>query len=101
MSKTRSLLFPVPLRLATFALLGLTACMPAPVTSTDPPVASTCGAEGLQSLVGQSARVLETMKFGVVTRIITPGMAVTMDYSPERLNIEIDDAGRISRVACG
>ena len=27
--------------------------------------------------------------------------AVTMDYSPNRLNIEINRAGRIGRVSCG
>lgn len=60
-----------------------------------------CGANALQSLVGQPAAVLETIKFGVTTRVIRPGMAVTMDYSPSRLNIEIDDAEVISRVTCG
>jgi hypothetical protein len=41
------------------------------------------------------------MKFAQVTRIIRPGMAVTMDYSPTRLNITIDENGSIDRVYCG
>ncbi len=65
------------------------------------PTAGTCGAPALQDLVGQSETVLQTMKFGSPVRIIHPGMAVTMDYREDRLNIEIDEAGTIFRVACG
>lgn len=65
------------------------------------PPAETCGAAALQDLVGQSETVLQTMKFGTPVRIIHPGMAVTMDYSADRLNIEINEAGMISRVTCG
>jgi len=36
-----------------------------------------------------------------VVRVIRPGMAVTMDYVPERLNIDIDAAEVISGVRCG
>jgi hypothetical protein len=28
-------------------------------------------------------------------------MAVTMDYNPTRLNIEIDESGNIFRISCG
>lgn len=66
----------------------------------NPPEGS-CGAEGLQSLVGKSEEVLHAMDFSVDVRIIHPGMAVTMDYNPTRLNIEIDESGKISRVSCG
>ncbi len=65
-----------------------------------PPVGA-CGAPELQGLVGQPASVLETMKFGTDTRVIHPGMAVTMDYREDRLNIEIDQEKMISRVSCG
>ena len=34
-------------------------------------------------------------------RWLTPGMAVTMDYNPTRLNIEIDKTGEIFRINCG
>ena len=65
------------------------------------PPAGACAAPDLQYLVGQPESVLQTMKFGGDTRIIRPGMAVTMDYREDRLNIEIDAAGTISRVTCG
>ncbi|MDT8858071.1 I78 family peptidase inhibitor [Paracoccaceae bacterium Fryx2] len=90
--------------LAALALFVLAACVPAtetPPTLPPAPSENACGAAALQGLVGQSARVLRTMKFAGPTRIIRPGMGVTMDYSPDRLNIEIDARERISRVSCG
>lgn len=60
-----------------------------------------CGAGGLQHLVGQPESVLATMRFGTVVRVIHPGDAVTEDYSPSRLDIEIDRAGRIATLTCG
>lgn len=92
----RALLFAAP-----FAV-SLAACEMTVPEQPDPlPPANACGADDLQGLVGKSARVLETMRFGQPVRIIRPGMAVTMDYSPARLNIEIDAAERIIRVSCG
>ncbi|SFK97655.1 Peptidase inhibitor I78 family protein [Loktanella salsilacus] len=35
------------------------------------------------------------------TRLINPGEMVTMEFNPERLNIEIDKAGRVVAVTCG
>lgn len=90
-----------PLLLALpVALMG---CVPEPAPPvTDPmPVEDACGASGLQDLVGQSAKKLEVMRFAQKVRIIRPGMAVTMDYSAERLNIEVNAAEVISRVSCG
>ena len=93
---------PSPARLIPAVLL-LAACtmeMPPPVMPPPDPV-HLCGAPDLQGLVGQPASVLESMQFAQPTRIILPGQAVTMDYSPYRLNIEINRAGRIGRVSCG
>lgn len=92
--------------LAAAALL-LSACVQAPSQprplppQPDPPAADACGAGALQGLVGQPDTVLQTMRFSQQVRVIRPGMAVTMDFSPERLNIQIDREGRISRVSCG
>ena len=41
------------------------------------------------------------MMFSNTVRIIRPGMAVTMDYAPQRLNIEVNAAEIITRVHCG
>jgi hypothetical protein len=89
------------------AMLFLAACwslpmpMPEPVPVPEGPDLARCGADALQGLVGQPATVLDSMKFAAPIRILRPGMAVTMDYSPDRLNIEIDAAEQIVRVQCG
>ncbi|MFM7444946.1 MAG: I78 family peptidase inhibitor, partial [Tabrizicola sp.] len=67
----------------------------------EPAPVDACSAAALQYLVGQPEAVLATMKFAAPTRIIQPGMAVTMDYVPERLNIWIAEGGLIERVICG
>lgn len=60
-----------------------------------------CGALDLQYLVGAPARDLESIRFNKPVRVIYPGTAVTMDYSADRLNFQIDRSGRIQRVTCG
>lgn len=84
-------------------LLALAACTmeTTPVTPPPMPPENACGAADLQTLVGQPASVLDTMRFAQPVRVIRPGMAVTMDYRADRLNIEIDKAERIIRVTCG
>lgn len=83
-------------------VLALAACIEeTPVTPPPMPPENACGAADLQTLVGQPASVLETMRFSQPMRVIRPGMAVTMDYRADRLNIELDAAERIIRVTCG
>lgn len=79
--------------------LALMACVEAPINLV--PEETACGASELQDLIGRDATVLQTMRFGQTVRIIRPGMAVTMDYVAERLNIEIDAQEKIARVSCG
>lgn len=87
--------------IAGIAGLSLAACRidPAPPAGFTP-APDACGAAALQGLVGQPASVLERMRFDGPVRIIRPGMAVTLDYRPDRLNIAIDDRERIARVHC-
>lgn len=87
----------------------LTACVsPIPIPSAPPPSRqptaaelTPCGAISHQSLVGQPAEVLERVLIMQEMRLIRPGMAVTADYRPTRLNIEINAAGYITSVTCG
>ena len=60
-----------------------------------------CGAAERQILVGQSASVLDPATLPAGTRVIFPGMAVTMDLRQERLNIEVGGKDKIARVFCG
>ena len=86
---------------------GVAACVPAAPPYPGEPVpvpdggVNQCGALDLQYLVGAPAQELDAMRFNKPVRVIRPGMAVTMDFNPERLNFEVDRSGRIARVTCG
>lgn len=60
-----------------------------------------CGASGLQFLVGKESSALSAYEPGPKLRIIEFGTAVTMDYFADRLNIELGEDGRVTRVYCG
>jgi hypothetical protein len=105
---------------AAFLAFGLAGCttvvvedprpvpIPAPLPGPRPvpePVGS-CFAEDAGWAVGRNATtgVVEraTLDSGARTaRIIGPGQAVTQDYNPDRLNIEVDETNRIIRLRCG
>lgn len=71
-----------------------------------PPVMEGCDASDLTFLIGKtldatlSARARDASGAKSV-RVIRPGQMVTMDYVPERLNIEVDATGNITAVRCG
>lgn len=60
-----------------------------------------CGASQLDHLVGQNAHVLTDFGLPENRRVVRPGMAITMDYQPDRLNIGIDEDEVIDRIWCG
>ena len=53
--------------------------------------------------VGQSASQAEASAkaTGRAYRMIAPGTPVTMDYRADRINIELNDAGTVTKVTCG
>lgn len=83
----------------------------APAGATDPATpavrtADTCGAAKAQSRVNAqpSKDILSAIRADVGhnrIRVIEPGAAVTMDYVPSRLNVEIGADGRIKSIRCG
>lgn len=85
------------------AALALSACMhmaatpPAEGASTGE--ASACGAERYQTLVGQPQSALPALPDGA--RVVCHNCAVTMDYREDRLNVWLDEQGRVGRVTCG
>ena len=82
--------------------MALIACVEPSMPPQGPfPDENACGADQLQDLVGQPATRLQTIRFGVTTRIIRPDTAVTEDYSTGRLNIYIDADEMITSVNCG
>ena len=95
-------------RLIGSGILLLAACAPA----TLPPVqergaaSGECRQEGLDRFIGQTASAalgmeLLTASGARTLRWVAPGMAVTMDFSPQRLTVSYDQAMRIERLACG
>jgi hypothetical protein len=87
------------------ALVAIAACDMANGPRTGPlapePAPDACGAVALQTLIGQPESVIFAMSFVEGTRIYRTGDALTMDFSPSRLNIEIGPAGTIVQVTCG
>lgn len=79
-------------------LLTLAACQ-----STVPfePVSDPCNSLQYLSTVGTKADDVTPGTFPEGTRIIRPGTPVTRDYRRERLNVHVNDSGRIERIECG
>lgn len=92
------------MRIALPAIVFLAACMSeeeeAPTPRSDLQQEA-CGAAELQHLVGEPAAEHEFGSAGQKVRIIPLGLSVTMDYVPERLNVETDEDGIIKRIYCG
>ena len=71
-----------------------------------PPPPGKCVADGLGGLTGKTrseAVTKEALRLSGAKNIrwIAPGMAVTMDYREDRLNIDTDESGKIVRAHCG
>lgn len=91
----------------TFLLLSACGSSPATGQSADPaPVSTRCNAAPAQFAVGRTAdAALEnearTRAGAKAVRVLRPNQVVTMEFSAERLNLTVDDAGRVTRVSCG
>jgi glucose/arabinose dehydrogenase len=79
---------------------------PYPETPAAETPAMTCDAAKVQWTVGQLAD--ETLVAKAKTesgserlRVIKPGMAVTMDYREDRLNLDVDADNKVTRAYCG
>ena len=94
------------MRILAIATLALAACssdiIGDPGTSYGPRGRGDgCEAARYQSLLGQSRSALQGQALPAPVRLIGPGMAVTMDHNPGRLNIRYDESGIIREVYCG
>ena len=71
--------------------------------TTQPPVfdEDACNASQLQDYVNAHIDSMSVANYSDSYRVIRPGDAVTMDYRPDRLNVYLDDADVIERIACG
>lgn len=94
---------------AMLAMAGLAGCAALvtvsspPATGPEPhdPIPQDCGATRLSGWVGQPVAALDEQYLPVTVRVLAPGDPVTEDYSPARLNILLDGAGRITEFRCG
>ena len=87
-------------------LLLLSACAATDVTRVaESPVPKgiddTCRAASVDGLIGQDATALERVLLLVPMRMIRPGIVVTQDYNPERINFHINAENTLRRISCG
>ena len=92
---------------AAAALLAATAaCAHAPSATGEPEAteeaaqADTCGMAAYERYVGRPVSEIDRATLPQGTRIITPDMAVTMDFRAERLNIMVGTDGRVGSLRC-
>src|SRR5262249_17489925 len=60
---------------------------PTPQNAEPATAADVCHASRFRALIGQPAASIDRSTLPPHTRIISPGMMITQDFSPERLNI--------------
>ncbi len=65
------------------------------------PVTDRCNSLQYLSKVGMKVDDATADAFPPGTRIIKPGTMVTRDHRPDRLNVHVNDNGRIERIDCG
>lgn len=94
-------------RFGLTVLIPLAACAPGPserLTMTQ--VAGVCDDRALGSFVGQQPTKENSLKLmgfarARTMRWVPHGGAVTMDYSPQRLTVQLDEQNRIASAKCG
>src|SRR6476620_11819754 len=96
----KTFLFRLAIGLPILLVLG--AC-----GSTDPALPEArCRAAGAEAELGKTVneKVADDARYAAGAmrmRVIRPGQSVTTDVDPQRLNIEVDETGRIRRLRCG
>jgi Peptidase inhibitor I78 family len=72
----------------------------APANAEEATRRDTCGANAHRHLIGAPAAAIDRASLPPATRIITPDMMVTQDFSPNRLNIMVGTDGKVGSLAC-
>lgn len=73
---------------------------PTPQNAEEATRADICGASHFANLVGQPAASINRDTLPPRARIISPGVMVTQDFVPERLNIRVAPDGKVASVQC-
>ena len=93
--------------LAAIVAVPLAACAQMPLVDETPVMgAGQCNTSKLGDLIGKtatSAVVADAQQRSMsrTVRVIKPGMAVTMDYRTDRLNIDVTDRNVVTATRCG
>ena len=75
---------------------------PEPPPVAKPPVADSCGARPLQSLIGRPRTEIPVPIHPERQRVMCTTCPATMDYNPDRLNFLFDaTTGLIQEIRCG
>ena len=94
------------MRAALIAALLMAGCTTPPGGAGPPENAEeataqdTCGIAQFRHLIGTDASAIDRSTLPPRTRIITPDMMVTMDFSAERLNIMVGTDGKVGSMRC-
>lgn len=77
-----------------------------PIGASTAPVGGACSVQGAQPFVGQKATAKVTEQARVrsgarMARIVRAGQPGTMEHFPDRLNLVVDQGGKITGVNCG
>lgn len=71
-----------------------------PQTAEQATEQDTCGTARFRNLIGEEAASIDPGTLPARTRIITPEMMVTQDFSAQRLNIIVGTDGRVGSLRC-
>lgn len=93
---------PVPAESPAPASATPSPSTPAPSEPATPAPSDDCGAAERQDWIGRARSDLPSAPAGATWRVYETGQPVTMDFSANRLNIEIDPTSqKVVRLSCG
>jgi LmbE family N-acetylglucosaminyl deacetylase len=86
--------------------LLLAACVQPPSLATAGAAAAGCDAHAAQFAVGYTSTdalsdEVRRRSGARLVRLLRPGQVTTMEYSGERINLELDEGNRVTGVRCG
>ena len=92
--------------LILIAPLALAACATAPGPAPMPPSGGVCQSDDLAQFAGRPAtqdlgEEMLRVSGARIIRWVAHGMAVTMDFSPQRLTVWLTPDNRVERANCG
>ncbi|MGQ4660830.1 I78 family peptidase inhibitor [Lysobacter sp. F6437] len=102
---SRAVIHPAVLPVSVL-LLSMVACTAMPPVDAPPMANGPCVADAASWSIGRAAtpEVVERARaesHSTDVRVIEPGQPVTMDFNPDRLNINVNERGAITGLKCG